>query len=167
VASFANSTPSSSARSTVAPWYPAGLLRLCRIRRCPESGLLESSGTRSVLRRHQSHISVRRPSISMWPTEMLGDVSQIFGRRRHHQPPPPPHARGGGTREQPRQRGLSRTRSRARRAQGPLHDRCRPDRCANSVIGVDHVPIWFSERRSLLTLIEGVSTCRKKRDSAS
>jgi hypothetical protein len=47
---------------------------------------------------------------------------------------------------------------------GPLHDRCRPDRCANSVIGPQHVPIWASERRSLLTLIDtpGLSTCRKE-----
>jgi hypothetical protein len=47
---------------------------------------------------------------------------------------------------------------------GPLHDRCRPDRCANSVIGPEHVPIWASERRTLLTLIDtpGLSTCRKE-----
>jgi hypothetical protein len=47
---------------------------------------------------------------------------------------------------------------------GPLHDRCRPDRCANSVIGPEHVPIWASERRTLLTLIDapGLSTCRRE-----
>ena len=47
---------------------------------------------------------------------------------------------------------------------GPLHDRCRPDRCTNSVIGPEHVLIWASERRSLLALIEtpGPSTCRKE-----
>jgi hypothetical protein len=47
---------------------------------------------------------------------------------------------------------------------GPLHDRCRPDRCANSVIGPEHVPIWASERRTLLTLIDtpGLSTCREE-----
>jgi hypothetical protein len=47
---------------------------------------------------------------------------------------------------------------------GPLHDRCRPDRCANSVIGPEHLPIWASERRTLLTLIDtpGLSTCRKQ-----
>jgi hypothetical protein len=47
---------------------------------------------------------------------------------------------------------------------GPLHDRCRPDRCANSVIGPEHPPIWVSERRTLLTLIDtpGLSTCRKE-----
>ena len=47
---------------------------------------------------------------------------------------------------------------------GPLHDRCRPDRCANSVIGPEHVPIWASERRTLLALIDapGLSTCRRQ-----
>ena len=47
---------------------------------------------------------------------------------------------------------------------GPLHDRCRPDRCANSIIGPEHLPIWASERRTLLTLIDtpGLSTCRKE-----
>ena len=51
---------------------------------------------------------------------------------------------------------------------GPLHDRCRPDRCANSVIGPEHVPIWASERRTLLTLIDtpGLSTCRKEAPAA-
>ncbi|MFZ2175776.1 MAG: hypothetical protein WAW17_17415 [Rhodococcus sp. (in: high G+C Gram-positive bacteria)] len=46
---------------------------------------------------------------------------------------------------------------------GPLQDRCRPDRCANSVIGPEHVPIWASERQTLLTLIDtpGLSACRK------
>ena len=47
---------------------------------------------------------------------------------------------------------------------GPLHDRCRPDRCANSVIGAEHVPIWASERRTLLTLIDTprLPACRKE-----
>ena len=47
---------------------------------------------------------------------------------------------------------------------GPLHDRCRPDRCANSVIGPEHGPIWASERRTLLNIIDtpGLSTCRKE-----
>ncbi|KAF0957427.1 hypothetical protein [Rhodococcus sp. T7] len=46
---------------------------------------------------------------------------------------------------------------------GPLQDRCRPDRCANSVIGPEHAPIWASERQTLLTLIDtpGLSACRK------
>ncbi|UQU67467.1 hypothetical protein COUCH_14860 [Couchioplanes caeruleus] len=38
--------------------------------------------------------------------------------------------------------------------QGPLIDRCQPGRCANSVIGVEHVPIWTAEKRSLLKLAE-------------
>ena len=47
--------------------------------------------------------------------------------------------------------------------QGPLHDRCRPDRCANSVIAAEHIPIWAAQRHTLLTLIAtpGLSTCRK------
>ncbi len=47
---------------------------------------------------------------------------------------------------------------------GPLHDRCRPDRCPNSVIGPEHVPIWASERRTLLNIIDtpGLSICRKQ-----
>ena len=47
---------------------------------------------------------------------------------------------------------------------GPLHDRCRPDRCANSIIGPDHVPIWAAERCTLLTLIDtpGLSSGRKE-----
>jgi hypothetical protein len=46
---------------------------------------------------------------------------------------------------------------------GPLQDRCRPDRCANSIIGPEHIPIWQAEQRTLLTLIEtpGLSACRK------
>jgi hypothetical protein len=36
---------------------------------------------------------------------------------------------------------------------GPLQDRCRPDRCINSVIGPEHLPIWATERQTLLTLI--------------
>jgi hypothetical protein len=47
---------------------------------------------------------------------------------------------------------------------GPLHGRCRPDRCANSIIGPEHVPIWAAERRTLLTLIDtpGLTSCRKE-----
>ncbi|KOU51515.1 hypothetical protein ADK56_09785 [Streptomyces sp. MMG1522] len=37
---------------------------------------------------------------------------------------------------------------------GPLPDRCRPDRCGNSVIGPQHVEIWDSEERSLAKLLE-------------
>jgi integrase len=45
---------------------------------------------------------------------------------------------------------------------GPLPDRCRPDRCPNSVIGPEHVPIWRSQQRALLTLIDtlGLPPCR-------
>jgi hypothetical protein len=47
---------------------------------------------------------------------------------------------------------------------GPLHDRCRPDRCSNSVIAPEHLPIWASERRTLLKLIDrpGLAICRKE-----
>ncbi|RFZ10397.1 hypothetical protein DSM43518_02311 [Mycobacterium marinum] len=46
---------------------------------------------------------------------------------------------------------------------GPLQDRCRPDRCVNSIIGPEHLPIWATRRRTLLTLIDTPSlpTCRK------
>lgn len=46
---------------------------------------------------------------------------------------------------------------------GPLQDRGRPDRCANSVIGPEHLPIWATQRRTLLTLINTptLPTCRK------
>ncbi|MGW7048850.1 hypothetical protein ACWGDT_40575 [Streptomyces avermitilis] len=37
---------------------------------------------------------------------------------------------------------------------GPLPDRCRPDRCGNSMIGPQHVEIWDSEERSLTKLLE-------------
>ncbi|GHF71016.1 hypothetical protein GCM10010218_60440 [Streptomyces mashuensis] len=37
---------------------------------------------------------------------------------------------------------------------GPLQDRCRPDRCGNSMIGPQHVEIWDSEERSLTRLLE-------------
>jgi hypothetical protein len=32
-------------------------------------------------------------------------------------------------------------------------DRCRPARCANSIIGSDHVPIWNAEKYALHTLL--------------
>ena len=43
-----------------------------------------------------------------------------------------------------------------------IADRCRPDRCADSVIGPEHIPIWASKQRALLTLIDtpGLPTCR-------
>ncbi|MFI6637780.1 hypothetical protein ACIBI7_53635 [Nonomuraea fuscirosea] len=37
---------------------------------------------------------------------------------------------------------------------GPLNDRCRPDRCRNSMIGVEHVPLHDSHRRTQLKLLE-------------
>ncbi|WP_254711126.1 hypothetical protein [Streptomyces lunaelactis] len=37
---------------------------------------------------------------------------------------------------------------------GPLHDRCRPSRCANSMIGPEHLPIWKAERSSLTVLLD-------------
>jgi hypothetical protein len=46
---------------------------------------------------------------------------------------------------------------------GPLQDRCRPDRCANSIIGPEHVPIWDAEKHTLLTLLDTpkLPPCRK------
>ncbi len=45
---------------------------------------------------------------------------------------------------------------------GPLQDRCRPERCANSIIGPEHLPIWNSEKRALLAVIDtpGLPACR-------
>ncbi|MGW4241179.1 hypothetical protein [Nocardia sp. NPDC004722] len=37
---------------------------------------------------------------------------------------------------------------------GPLVDRCQPARCANSIIGPEHLPIWRSEENTLLTLLD-------------
>ncbi|MFE5091587.1 hypothetical protein ACFRCI_14545 [Streptomyces sp. NPDC056638] len=36
---------------------------------------------------------------------------------------------------------------------GPLHERCRPSRCANSVIAPEHLPIWKAEQTSLTNLL--------------
>ena len=36
---------------------------------------------------------------------------------------------------------------------GPLIDRCQPGRCANSIIGPAHLPIWKAEESSLLMLL--------------
>ncbi|MFH9424269.1 hypothetical protein [Streptomyces sp. NPDC017529] len=38
--------------------------------------------------------------------------------------------------------------------QGPLIDRCRPSRCANSVIAPEHLPIWRTEHTSLDQLLD-------------
>ncbi|MFD6968205.1 hypothetical protein [Streptomyces sp. NPDC059949] len=37
---------------------------------------------------------------------------------------------------------------------GPLLDRCQPSRCANSVLGPEHLPIWQAERSSLINLLD-------------
>jgi hypothetical protein len=37
---------------------------------------------------------------------------------------------------------------------GPLHERCRPDRCRNSMIGIEHVAIHECHRRTQLKLLE-------------
>ncbi|WP_223857904.1 integrase [Streptomyces sp. JV180] len=37
---------------------------------------------------------------------------------------------------------------------GPLDWRCRPDRCHNSMIGIEHVPIYDSHKRTQLKLLE-------------
>lgn len=37
---------------------------------------------------------------------------------------------------------------------GPLIDRCRPSRCANSVITPEHLPIWQAEHTSLTRLLD-------------
>ncbi|MCQ4081954.1 integrase [Streptomyces sp. RB6PN25] len=46
---------------------------------------------------------------------------------------------------------------------GPLVDRCQPGRCANSVIGREHLPIWKAEQHSLLTLLDQpkIAPCRR------
>ncbi|MFB6908270.1 integrase [Streptomyces bacillaris] len=46
---------------------------------------------------------------------------------------------------------------------GPLDERCRPDRCANSMIGPEHLPIYDSHQRTQLQLINTPSmpTCRR------
>lgn len=46
---------------------------------------------------------------------------------------------------------------------GPLVDRCQPARCPNSVVALEHLPIWRSEERSLLTLLETpkLAPCRR------
>lgn len=36
---------------------------------------------------------------------------------------------------------------------GPLEERCRPDRCHNSLIGIEHIPIHDAHRRTQLTLL--------------
>ncbi|MEU3312796.1 hypothetical protein ABZ743_09075 [Streptomyces sp. NPDC006662] len=47
---------------------------------------------------------------------------------------------------------------------GPLHNRCRPDRCGNSMIGIEHIPIHDSHRRTQLKLLQTprLPACRKQ-----
>lgn len=49
---------------------------------------------------------------------------------------------------------------------GPLDERCRPDRCANSMIGPEHLPIYDSHRRTQLQLINNPSMPACRRDLA-
>lgn len=49
---------------------------------------------------------------------------------------------------------------------GPLDERCRPDRCANSMIGPEHLPIYDSHQRIQLQLISNPSTPACRRDLA-
>lgn len=49
---------------------------------------------------------------------------------------------------------------------GPLDERCRPDRCANSMIGREHLPIYDSHQRKQLELINTPSTPACRRDLA-
>ncbi|MFD5906636.1 integrase [Streptomyces microflavus] len=46
---------------------------------------------------------------------------------------------------------------------GPLDERCRPDRCANSMIGPEHLPIYDSHQRTQLQIVNNPSmpTCRR------
>jgi hypothetical protein len=49
---------------------------------------------------------------------------------------------------------------------GPLDERCRPDRCANSMIGPEHLPIYDSHQRTQLQLINNPSIPACRRDLA-
>lgn len=49
---------------------------------------------------------------------------------------------------------------------GPLDERCRPDRCANSMIGPEHLPIYDSHQRTQLQLINNASMPACRRDLA-
>ncbi|WP_439948067.1 integrase [Streptomyces sp. BBFR109] len=49
---------------------------------------------------------------------------------------------------------------------GPLDERCRPDRCANSMIGPEHLPIYDSHQRKQLEIINNPSIPRCRRDLA-
>ncbi|MDX3577713.1 MULTISPECIES: integrase [Streptomyces] len=49
---------------------------------------------------------------------------------------------------------------------GPLDERCRPDRCANSMIGPEHLPIYDSHQRTQLEIINSPATPVHRRDLA-
>ncbi|MEV7789671.1 integrase [Streptomyces sp. NPDC088106] len=49
---------------------------------------------------------------------------------------------------------------------GPLDERCRPDRCANSMIGPEHLPIYDSHQRKQLEIINNPSIPACRRDLA-
>ncbi|MEU9534762.1 integrase [Streptomyces sp. NPDC048213] len=49
---------------------------------------------------------------------------------------------------------------------GPLDERCRPDRCANSMVGPEHLPIYDSHQRKQLQLINDPCTPACRRDLA-
>ncbi|MFJ4731463.1 integrase [Streptomyces sp. NPDC088770] len=49
---------------------------------------------------------------------------------------------------------------------GPLDERCRPDRCANSMIGPEHLPIYDSHQRKQLQIINSPSIPACRRDLA-
>lgn len=46
---------------------------------------------------------------------------------------------------------------------GPLEDRCRPDRCPNSMITAEHAPLYEAHHRTQLKLLQtpGLPACRK------
>lgn len=49
---------------------------------------------------------------------------------------------------------------------GPLDERCRPDRCANSMIGPEHLPSYDSHQRKQLEIINNTVVPRCRRDLA-
>ncbi|MFD5747504.1 integrase [Streptomyces sp. NPDC127033] len=49
---------------------------------------------------------------------------------------------------------------------GPLDERCRPDRCANSMIGPEHLPIYDAHQREQLQIIDTPSIPACRRDLA-
>ncbi|MEU1379490.1 integrase [Streptomyces albidoflavus] len=49
---------------------------------------------------------------------------------------------------------------------GPLDERCRPDRCANSMIGPEHLPVYDSHQRKQLEIVNNPSIPACRRDLA-